>query len=141
MGVVPAAKAGVGSAVNDAPRELGGTLGVAVIGSVALSIYRSTFSGHGLSQATLTVARSSAESALGYAKQLQALGHHAAAARLSAAAHAGFLDGLHAGCLVAAAVNLAGVMLVLRYLPAHPGGETSLLSEMQAAFASQPEPA
>ncbi len=40
MGVVPAAKAGIGSAVNDATRELGGTLGVAVIGSVALSLYR-----------------------------------------------------------------------------------------------------
>ena len=32
MGVVPRAKAGVGSAVNDATRLLGGTLGVAVIG-------------------------------------------------------------------------------------------------------------
>jgi EmrB/QacA subfamily drug resistance transporter len=35
MGVVPRAKAGVGSAVNDATRLLGGTLGVAVIGSVS----------------------------------------------------------------------------------------------------------
>ncbi len=34
MGVVSRAKAGVGSAVNDATRLLGGTLGVAVIGSV-----------------------------------------------------------------------------------------------------------
>ncbi len=41
MGVVPAAKAGVGSAVNDATRLLGGTLGVAVIGSVFASLYAS----------------------------------------------------------------------------------------------------
>ena len=41
MGVVPAAKAGVGSAVNDATRLFGGTLGVAVIGSVAASLYAS----------------------------------------------------------------------------------------------------
>src|SRR2546427_374359 len=41
MGVVPRAKAGVGSAVNDATRLLGGTLGVAVIGSVYASIYAS----------------------------------------------------------------------------------------------------
>ncbi len=41
MGVVPKAKAGVGSAVNDATRLLGGTLGVAVIGSVFASLYAS----------------------------------------------------------------------------------------------------
>src|SRR5436305_725219 len=39
MGVVPKAKAGVGSAVNDATRLLGATLGVAVIGSVYASLY------------------------------------------------------------------------------------------------------
>ncbi len=41
MGVVPTAKAGVGSAVNDATRILGATLGVAVIGSVYASLYAS----------------------------------------------------------------------------------------------------
>src|SRR5205085_5085652 len=41
MGVVPKAKAGVGSAVNDATRLLGGTLGVALIGSVYASLYAS----------------------------------------------------------------------------------------------------
>src|SRR5207245_39754 len=41
MGVVPKAKAGVGSAVNEATRLMGGTLGVAVIGSVYASLYAS----------------------------------------------------------------------------------------------------
>src|SRR3954470_16142563 len=41
MGVVSQARAGVGSAVNDATRLLGGTLGVAVIGSVFASLYTS----------------------------------------------------------------------------------------------------
>jgi hypothetical protein len=41
MGAVPKAKAGAGSAVNDATRLFGGTLGVAVIGSVAASLYSS----------------------------------------------------------------------------------------------------
>lgn len=40
MGSVPRAKSGVGSAVNDLSRELGGALGVAVLGSVISSIYR-----------------------------------------------------------------------------------------------------
>src|SRR5688500_4472787 len=39
MGSLPPAKAGVGSAVNDASREIGGALGVAVLGSVMSSIY------------------------------------------------------------------------------------------------------
>ena len=39
MGSLPKEKAGVGSAVNDTTRELGGTLGVAVIGSVFASVY------------------------------------------------------------------------------------------------------
>src|SRR4029450_7671539 len=39
MGVAPKAKAGVGSAVNDATRLLGSTLGIAVIGSVYASLY------------------------------------------------------------------------------------------------------
>ncbi len=37
--VLPPARAGVGSAVNDATRELGGTLGVAVVGSVFSSVF------------------------------------------------------------------------------------------------------
>src|SRR5579875_1782424 len=41
MGAVPVNKAGIGSAVNDATRLFGGTLGVAVVGSVAASLYSS----------------------------------------------------------------------------------------------------
>jgi MFS family permease len=39
MGALPAEQAGAGSAVNDTTRELGGTLGVAIVGSVFLSVY------------------------------------------------------------------------------------------------------
>jgi len=49
LSVLPPARAGTGSAVNDATREAGGTLGVAVIGSVFSSIYR-----HKLATATMT---------------------------------------------------------------------------------------
>src|SRR5215472_2909716 len=41
MGALPPAKAGAGSAVNDTTRELGGTLGVAIVGSVMSSAYGS----------------------------------------------------------------------------------------------------
>jgi len=45
MSTLPPARAGVGSAVNDTVRELGGALGVAVIGSVAASTYASNLQG------------------------------------------------------------------------------------------------
>lgn len=45
MSSVPRAKSGVGSAVNDLSRELGGALGIAVLGSVMSSIYRSEIAG------------------------------------------------------------------------------------------------
>ncbi|WP_051062371.1 MFS transporter [Ilumatobacter nonamiensis] len=41
MAAVPLNKAGVGSAVNDTTREVGGALGIAVLGSIANSAYRS----------------------------------------------------------------------------------------------------
>src|SRR5438105_11493701 len=62
---LPLNKAGVGSAVNDTTRELGGALGVAVIGSVLASIYRSDIV-HRIVDipATSTVANGSLGSAL-----------------------------------------------------------------------------
>src|SRR5450755_4418688 len=60
--VLPPAKAGIGSAVYDATRETGGTLRVAIIGSVYTSIYISRISqntGHHLPQAALNAAQSS----------------------------------------------------------------------------------
>ena len=47
MGSLNADKAGVGSAVNDTTRELGGTLGVAIIGSVFSSVYIAELDGSG----------------------------------------------------------------------------------------------
>jgi EmrB/QacA subfamily drug resistance transporter len=123
MGVVPSAKAGVGSAVNDATRELGGTLGVAVIGSVSLSLYRGGLGDEKLPAAALEPARESIGAALAAASRLAGSGDPGAAARLATAARDGFIDGLQAGCLVAAGVVLLGALLVLAFLPAHPGTE------------------
>ena len=44
MSAVPHFKAGVGSAVNDTTREVGGALGIAVLGSISNAVYRSTVS-------------------------------------------------------------------------------------------------
>ncbi len=123
MGVVPVDKAGVGSAVNDTTRLLGGTLGVAVIGSVYASIYSSQLTAAlpgGLPLALGAVAHSSVGAALGVAEHLGAAGHTSLAAAVQHAASGAFIKGLSAGCLVAAAVAAVGAVAAAALLPAQP---------------------
>ncbi|WP_354698000.1 Antiseptic resistance protein [Paraconexibacter sp. AEG42_29] len=121
MGVVPAAKAGIGSAVNDATRELGGTLGVAVIGSVALSLYRDHLTSARIPPETAAAARESIGGALEAARRVAESGQADAALKLTTVAKDGYLDGMAAGCLVAAGVALLGALLTIAFLPSHPG--------------------
>ncbi|MDP1878403.1 MAG: DHA2 family efflux MFS transporter permease subunit [Actinomycetota bacterium] len=123
MGALPPAKAGVGSAVNDTTRELGGTLGVAVVGSVFASVYGAAvldaLGNLGLPDEVLATVQESVAAGLGVAGTLPA----DVAPAVAAAAQAAFVDGLSAGSLVAAAVAFAGAIVALALLPAraaHP---------------------
>ena len=89
---------------------------MAVIGSVALSLYRGAFDGARLPAAATDAARES----LGGAFQAAGRLPPAAAEDLRQRAQEGFLDGMAAGCLVAAGVALAGAVLVARFLPSQP---------------------
>jgi EmrB/QacA subfamily drug resistance transporter len=123
MGVVPKAKAGVGSAVNDATRLLGGTLGVAVIGSVYASLYASRLTGAlpaGLPNTVARTAHASIGAALSAAGSLGHAGHPALAAAVHNAASSAFFHGFHAANLVSAGVAAAGALMALALLPAHP---------------------
>ena len=123
MGVVPIAKAGVGSAVNDATRLLGGTLGVAIIGSVYASVYASRLSASlpGRLPATLAkVAQSSVGSAFAVAQKLAGAGGSRVAGALSHDASGAFIHGLSVGCLVAGGVAIAGAVMAAALLPAFP---------------------
>jgi EmrB/QacA subfamily drug resistance transporter len=123
MGAVSRAKAGVGSAVNDATRILGGTLGVAVIGSIYASLYASRLtSGLGVHPpgAAADAAHSSVGGALGAADQLSAAGHGDLAAALREGASAAFFHGFEIACLVAAAVAIAGAIIAVALIPAQP---------------------
>ncbi|MFE0751335.1 MFS transporter [Gordonia sp. NPDC058843] len=124
MGVVSPDKAGMGSAVNDATRELGGTLGVAVIGSIALSVYRDRLDSAQIPEPVAEPARESVGAALEISRAAGAtLGD--AATGLAEAARSGFMDGFSTGCLVAGAVTAVAAVLTLIYLPAHPGEPAS----------------
>jgi EmrB/QacA subfamily drug resistance transporter len=124
MGVVPAHKAGVGSAVNDATRLLGGTLGVAVIGSIYASLYATRLTGRlpsATPQPLANAAHDSVGAALAGADGLAHAGNTDLAARVHDAAASAFFHGFGAANLVAAAVAAAGALIALVLLPAHPG--------------------
>ena len=128
MGVVPTDKAGMGSAVNDATRELGGTLGVAVIGSVALSVYRDSLESTQLPPALMEPARESVGAALAASQQAATAFGDAgtrAALELSDLARTAFVDGFTTGSLVAGVVTAVAAVLILIFLPAHPNQQPS----------------
>jgi DHA2 family multidrug resistance protein-like MFS transporter len=70
MTSVPLSKAGVGSAVNDTTRELGGAVGIALLGSIANTVYRSGIDLEGL--ALPPSARAAAEESIGAADAIAA---------------------------------------------------------------------
>jgi EmrB/QacA subfamily drug resistance transporter len=123
MGVVPKAKAGVGSAVNDATRLLGATLGVAAIGSVYASLYASRLTSAlpaGLPATIGRTAHASVGAALIVAGKLTHGGHPVLASVIHNAAGSAFFDGFHAANYVAAGVAGAGAVMALALLPAQP---------------------
>src|SRR5499425_3837670 len=126
MGAVPKQKAGIASGVNGATRLFGGTLGVAVIGSVAASLYTSRLDAllpAGLPGRAITAAKGSVGGAAAAAQQLAQAGLPGPARRLADAADAAFMHSLSGACLVAAGVTAFGVLLVAIWLPNRPRAE------------------
>ena len=113
MGVVPKEKAGIGSAINDATRELGGTLGVAVIGSVFSSIYihsiESSQAATRLAPNLIAQAKEGVGSALLAARSVAGSNPEAGRLLATTADHA-FFEGFQTGCVVAAGAALAGAV-------------------------------
>jgi EmrB/QacA subfamily drug resistance transporter len=123
MGAVPPAKAGVGSAVNDATRILGGTLGVAVIGSIYASLYASHLANAlpaALPGSIADSANRSVGTALGAAGRLEAVGQSGIARSLHDAATSAFFDGFQTAVLVAAGIALGGALVALALIPNQP---------------------
>ncbi|KRB76350.1 transporter [Nocardioides sp. Root190] len=111
MQVLPPARAGVGSAVNDATRELGGTLGVAVVGSLFSSQYADELIRLLDGRVDAPTADAAAES-VGFADALTAQ-----VPGLAASVDAAFLDGLSLGCTVVGVLCLVGALGALVALP------------------------
>jgi EmrB/QacA subfamily drug resistance transporter len=121
MGSLPPERAGVGSAVNDTTREIGGALGVAILGSITSGAYAASITG---TSAYATVAQASPEAAkamadsIGGAAAIAAQAPAQVSAAITAAANTAFIDALGRTTIVAAVVALAGAVVALIWLPA-----------------------
>ncbi|MBV8981549.1 MAG: MFS transporter [Acidimicrobiia bacterium] len=125
MSAVPARRAGAGSATNDATRELGAALGVAVLGSLAASKFSSglkSVTSH-LSRADQRQAKSSLSDALAVAHRLP----HPTSTVVEHGAKVAFVNGIHLACWLGAGLTLTATGVVLRYLPHKMSGEGDVL--------------
>jgi predicted MFS family arabinose efflux permease len=112
MGSLPPDRANIGSAVNDTTRELGGALGVAVVGSIMSSFYASQLSGELPDDVPAPIAAAARES-VGAAVQASGL-----RPEIADAAREAFVHAMSRASIVAALVAALGAFVAWRYLPA-----------------------
>jgi len=109
MSTVPMDKAGVGSAVNDTTRELGGALGIAILGSIANSAYRANINLSGLHLPA--GARVHGDDSIGAAAVVANTVRGGAA--VSARAATAFTDAFNVASIVCIGIALAAAATVL----------------------------
>jgi EmrB/QacA subfamily drug resistance transporter len=101
---LPQSQQGVGSALNDLSREVGGALGTAVIGSIVTAIYRSTLKLPGAPAPLVNAARAS------FAIAIHAGGSTGVQARSA------FVSGIHTGLLYASGAAILAAISVATLL-------------------------
>jgi EmrB/QacA subfamily drug resistance transporter len=118
MGSLSADKAGVGSAVNDTTRELGGTLGVAIVGSAFASVYTGELVREPALAALPADARAAMGSSMAAAQRVIAQLPPVLVPDVRQAVESAFLDGMRVGSLVSAGIAVAAAVVVAFLLPA-----------------------
>jgi hypothetical protein len=127
MSVVPRERAGSGSALTNTSRQVGGALGVAVLGSIVAQVYRDQLSPH---LAALPAAARSAASGSITATQAVASRLGPAGAHLDGFANTAFVHAMHVTTVISAAITLAGALVVLAWMP---GRRDAAVAEAPAA--------
>lgn len=150
MGSIPREKAGIGSAMNDTTRQVGGALGVAVIGSVLASVYRPNVTENLASTGLAKIAggrgpiAEQAQQAIGaihdqlgaafvVADKLPGGPHGRLGASVIHAAQSAFVDGFAGAVLVGALAALVGAVIVFLFLPARGDDNASTVAGVDAA--------
>lgn len=129
VGSAPPERAGAASALTETGAELGGALGIAVLGTLGMAIYRSRLAATlppGVPPEVVATARETLGNVAAAAEQLPA----ATGAALLSAARTAFTDGLQLLALIAAVV-MAGLVAVAAVMlrDAVPAGEPSAHGE------------
>ncbi|SDD45450.1 MFS transporter [Glycomyces harbinensis] len=129
MSSVPKEKAGVGSALANTLRQVGGALGVAVLGTIMAQSYQS--------EITETAPQLSDEARESYASTYGALESglvpQETAGQVVQAANDSFITALHTTALAAVAVGVVGLVVIALFFPGRRRGETDETSPEQAA--------
>jgi MFS transporter, DHA2 family, multidrug resistance protein len=110
MAVLPREKAGVGSAVSNTIRQVGGALGVAALGAVISSYYRDDMTG-----ATKGLPAAAGESISGAYGVAEHAG--AAAPALIEHANAAFINAMHYASIGSTVFALLGVVVAVVFMP------------------------
>jgi EmrB/QacA subfamily drug resistance transporter len=108
-------RSGSGSALISAMRQVGATIGVAVLGTVLSSVYRAHLDVTGLPAAAAAAAKSSVVAGVGVA-------HALGSATLLHSAESAFVHGLDTMLWVCGGIALASAVLALIFLPRRPDG-------------------
>ncbi|HLN70705.1 MAG TPA: MFS transporter [Streptosporangiaceae bacterium] len=108
-------RSGSGSALISALRQVGATIGVAVLGTVLGSVYRAHLNATGLPAAAAALAKGSVVAGVQVA-------HELGSAALLVSVRTAFVQGLDAMLWVCGGIALAGAILALIFLPRRPDG-------------------
>jgi len=141
MNSLPRERSGIGSAMNDTTRQLGGALGVAVLGSLMNGAYRlgvEPVAGmSGVTAAMMDQVRSSIQNAHILAQNL-GVNLQAAVTKISSQA---FVNGVHESFLAASVVMLLAAVMALLMLPSFEKEKAARKARHQGAEAAQGEKA
>jgi DHA2 family multidrug resistance protein-like MFS transporter len=117
LSALSAERSGSGSAVISALRQVGATIGVAVLGTVLVSVYRSHLSLAGLPAAAADQAKGSVVASVGVA-------HALGLTWLLDSARTAFVQGMDTMLWVCCGIAVAGAILAFIFLPRRPDGMT-----------------
>ena len=138
MTTVPAHQASAGSAVNDTIREVGGALGVAIVGSLAAAVYRSRLSaklaGHHTPGPLVHIAASSISAADALGKGIGG----APGAEILRAAHESFTAAMSLGMRVTGAIAVAAALAAIAVIPRQRHVAPRAPSRLTSSWPSRP---
>ncbi|WP_328425631.1 MFS transporter [Streptomyces sp. NBC_00443] len=124
MGSFPESELGVGGGANDTSLELGGALGIAILGSLLGTAYRDKLTeliGGQLPHSALETAKDSVGGGLAVAQEVakNPAGGAQQAQALVDAVHEAFAHGVAQTSLIGGIIMAAGTLIVLAVLPGH----------------------